>query len=129
MNGIEKIETKRQTYQTLREKSDVVDENPSPTNVSTYDAIVEIRDQRYGVSFEEGQAKAEAELRDAGATVYSGRESRGSLSAGILSDDLEEITVEEAVNQNLEESSDQENVSIEESPTAGRYGFDRAVSN
>ncbi|EHK02607.1 hypothetical protein HRED_01214 [Candidatus Haloredivivus sp. G17] len=94
---IDKLESNRSTYQVLRDQADRIEENPSSENISDYDAVVKIDGEAYGVDFENGQAKAEANLRSEGAEVYGARESRGSLSAGILSEDLErEMTVEEA---------------------------------
>jgi len=129
MTELDAIETSREAYQTLREEANRVEENPSMTNVSDYDAVAEIDGEMYGVDFDEGYAQSEKTLREAGVEVYGSREVRGSVSAGILADNLQEMTVEEAVNQGLEEKESQEEVSLDESPTAGRYGFDKAVSD
>lgn len=126
-NTMDTIDTEVEAYRTLRDEADSIDEDPASMNASNYDALVDIGDNTYGVDFEGGYASAEASLREAGAQVNRTRGTRGSLSAGIVSDDLEEMTVSEAVNQGLEENDSQEDVPLDQSPTAGRYGFDNAV--
>lgn len=131
MDEFDTIETNVEAYRTLREKADRVEEGPAEDNASDYDAIVEIDGERYGAVFESGQAQAEAKLQDAGAEVYGGREKRGSLSAGIISEDMRETTVEEAVNAGLEPG--EERVQGDE-PEAGtgstnlRYGLSKIQS-
>jgi len=129
MKEVDTIETNREAYQTLREEDDKIEEDPAITNVSDYDAIVEVDGDMYGVEFNEGYAQSEKNLREAGVEVYGSREIRGSESAGSLADNLKELTVEEAVNQGLEEDTPQEEVPVDQSPTAGRYGFGKAVSD
>lgn len=129
MTDIDTIETSIEGYQTLREEADTIEQNPAMINVSGYDAVAEVDGNMYGVKFEDGQAGSEKRLREAGVEVYGAREVRGSMSAGILADNLQEITVEEAVNQGLEQDTAQEEVPLDQSPTAGRYGFDKAISD
>ena len=126
MDEFDTIETNVEAYRTLRNNADRIEEGPAEDNADDYDAIVEIDGQRYGAVFEDEQAKAEAELLEAGAEVYGARENRGSLSAGIISEDMGETTVEEAVNAGLEP---EEQRSPGEEPEAGtgstnlRYGL------
>jgi len=128
MDEFDTIETNVEAYRTLREKSDRVEEGPAEDNASDYDAIVEIDGERYGAVFESGQAEAERKLREAGAEVYGGREERGSLSGGIISEDMSEMTVEEAANHDLEP---EEKRSPGDEPEAGtgstnlRYGLSK----
>lgn len=128
MDEFNTIETNIEAYRTLRDKADRVEEDPAENNASDYDAIVEIGDEEYGAVFEKGQAKAEAQLREAGAEVYSGREERGSLSGGVISEDMSDMTVEEAANAGLEPD---ERRAPGEEPEAGtgstnlRYGIDK----
>ncbi|QKQ98439.1 hypothetical protein GKQ38_02850 [Candidatus Nanohaloarchaea archaeon] len=129
MDDLHTFEDNREAYRTLRDKADTVEEGPADNNVSDYDAIVEIDGDRYGAVFEKEQAKAEAQLREAGAEVYGGREERGSESGNILAEDMSRgMTVEEAVNAGLEPEEER---TPGEEPEAGtgstnlRYGLSK----
>ncbi|MFB6192833.1 MAG: hypothetical protein ABEK00_01145 [Candidatus Nanohaloarchaea archaeon] len=125
MEDIYEIETNADAYRTLRDTADRIEEDPAVENISDYDAVVEIDGEAYGVGFEDGQAKAEAQLREAGAEVINGRENRGSLSAGTLAEDMSEMTVEEAVNAGLEPEASSQESEAGTGSTNLRYGLNK----
>lgn len=115
------MDTDVDAYRTLRDQADNVEVDPSESHASDYDLLVEIGDETYGVEVDSGLAKAEHELREAGAEVQRTRERRGTKSGGITSDTMgRDMTVEEAADEALEPG---------EEPAAGtgstnlRYGL------